>query len=137
MKLHHTAKIASHVFIGGNNVSMGENVFVNIHGFLDGNAPIVIGDHVHVGPYVRLVTGSHTISKTVLRCYGTSVSTRLPIEVKRGAWIGLGAIILPGVTIEEGCVIGAGSVVTHSTEPNGLYAGSPAKRIRDLPTEPA
>lgn len=136
MKLHPTAKIASNVFIGGSSVRLSDHVFINVHCFLDGNAPITIGDHVHVGPYVRFVTGSHTIcSKTVLRCYGTSESTQLPINVKRGVWVGLGAIILPGVTIEEGCVIGAGSVVTRSTEPNGLYVGCPAKRIKNLPTE--
>ena len=88
MQLHPTAKIASNVFIGGNRARLGDHVFVNVHCFLDGNAPITIGDHVHVGPYVRFVTGSHTISKTALRCYGTSVSTQRSIEVKQGAWSG-------------------------------------------------
>lgn len=61
--------------------------------------------------------------------------TRLPVIIERGCWVGLGAIILPGVTVREGCVIGAGAVVVHSTLPNGLYVGNPAKRVKDLPTE--
>jgi acetyltransferase-like isoleucine patch superfamily enzyme len=137
LQIHHTAKIASHVFIGGPGVEVGEDVFINIHCFLDGNSRITIGDCVHVGPYTKFLTGTHTINPGVLRRKGQSKNINLPIEVKRGVWVGLGAIILPGVTIEEGCVIGAGSVVIHSTEPNGLYVGSPAKRIKDLPTEPA
>ena len=55
------------------------------------------------------------------------------IVVEDGAWIGASCTILPNVTIANGCVIAAGSVVTKSTEPNGLYAGVPAKRIKDLP----
>ncbi len=47
----------------------------------------------------------------------------------------MGAIIMPGVTIAEGCVVAAGAVVTRSTEPNGLYAGNPAVRKKDLSTE--
>ncbi|WP_249354641.1 DapH/DapD/GlmU-related protein [Rhodococcus sp. USK13] len=52
-----------------------------------------------------------------------------------GCWIGAGAIILPGVTVGEGCVVGAGAVVTRDCSPNGLYVGSPARRVRDLDTE--
>ncbi len=136
LQLHPTARIASYVFIGGTDVHIGEDVFINIHCFLDGNARITIGEGVHVGPYTKFLTGSHSINPGVLRRKGISANINLPIKVKRGAWIGLGTIVLPGVTIEEGCVIGAGSVVNHSTEPNGLYAGSPARRIKDLPTEP-
>lgn len=49
-----------------------------------------------------------------------------------GCWIGANATILPGVTVAPGCVIAAGAVVTKDTEPDGLYAGVPARRVRDL-----
>jgi maltose O-acetyltransferase len=133
MQIHPGALIASSVFIGGRDVKIGANSFVNIFCFLDGCAPISIGDSVHLGPYVKLLTGTHTINPGVLRRNGISEDLFLPIAIKRGAWIGMGTIIMPGVTIEEGCVIGAGAVVTRSTEPNGLYVGCPAKRIKDLP----
>ena len=55
------------------------------------------------------------------------------VRIKRGSWLGLGSIILPGVTVAEGCVIGAGAVVTKDTEPHGFYTGVPAVRIKDLP----
>jgi len=131
-KLHASAKIASNVFIGSNQVSLGERAFVNIHCFLDGNGPIIIGDFVNLGPFVKLITGTHTINDDVMRLGGISESINLPIEIKRGCWIGAGTIILPGITIEEGCVVGAGSVVTRSTEPNGLYIGAPARRVKNL-----
>lgn len=54
------------------------------------------------------------------------------ITVGDGCWIGCNVTILPGVTIANGCVIGAGATVVKNTEPNGLYVGIPAKRIRDL-----
>lgn len=134
LQIHPTARIASYVFIGGAGLKIGKDVFINIKCFLDGNAPITIGEGVHIGPYSKFLTGAHSINPGVMRRQGQSININLPIEVKKGAWIGLGTIILPGITIEEGCVIGAGSVVTRSTQPNGLYVGNPAKRIKDLPT---
>jgi acetyltransferase-like isoleucine patch superfamily enzyme len=131
--IHPSAKIAAGVFIGSNKMHLGQDVFINIHCFLDGSESITFGQHVRVGPYVKILTGSHTINPDVLRRSGTSTEINLPVEIKKGVWIGMGAIILPGVTIAEGCVIGAGSVVVHSTQPNGLYVGNPARRIRDLP----
>lgn len=59
-------------------------------------------------------------------------SLRKPITIGRGCWIGTRSIILPGVTIGDGCIIAAGSVVNKDCEPNGLYAGCPAKRIKNL-----
>jgi len=131
--MHPSANIASGVFIGSNSIHLAQDVVINIHCFLDGCESISFGQHVRLGPYVKILTGSHTINTGVLRRAGTSTEINLPVEIHRGAWIGMGAIILPGVTIAEGCVIGAGSVVVHSTQPNGLYVGNPAKRIRDLP----
>lgn len=54
------------------------------------------------------------------------------ITVGDGCWIGTNVTILPGVNIRNGCVIGAGSLVTKDCEPNGLYVGVPAKRIKEL-----
>lgn len=130
-----SARIASGVFIGSKNLNIGREVFINVNCFLDGAANITIHEGVHLGSFVKLITGTHIYSASVFRRKGTSVDRFLPVILKRGSWIGTGAIILPGVVIEEGCVIGAGALVTKSTEPNGLYVGSPAKRIKNLPIE--
>ncbi len=58
-----------------------------------------------------------------------------PITIGGGVWIGADVTILPGVKIADGCVIGAGAVVTKSTQPDGLYVGNPSKRIKDLSEE--
>jgi maltose O-acetyltransferase len=65
-----------------------------------------------------------------------SVDLRKPVIIERGCWIGMGATILPGITIAEGCVIAADCTVTKSTAPNGLYAGTPARRIKNLSITP-
>ncbi|MNP69519.1 Maltose O-acetyltransferase [compost metagenome] len=54
------------------------------------------------------------------------------IKIGDGTWIGTRAVILPGVTIGEGCIISAGAVVTKDCEPNAMYAGVPAKKIKEL-----
>jgi acetyltransferase-like isoleucine patch superfamily enzyme len=135
IQIHPTSIIRSNVFIGGRSLKIGTFSFININCFLDGCAPILIGDYVHIGPYAKFLTGTHTINSGVMRRSGKSENSFLPIEIKRGVWIGMGVMILPGVTIEEGCVIGAGAVVVKSTEPNGLYLGCPAKRVKELSLE--
>lgn len=54
------------------------------------------------------------------------------VVVEDGCWLGGNVTVLPGVTIKKGCIVGAGAVVTKDTEPDGLYAGIPAKRIKEL-----
>jgi maltose O-acetyltransferase len=127
------ARISGGVFLGSSRHVFGIDSFVNIHCFLDGNESICLGEGVHIGPYVRILTGTHTVNEGVFRRRGSSQDVHLPVRVERGAWVGAGVIILPGVTVAEGCVIAAGAVLTESTQPNGLYGGVPAKRIRDLP----
>jgi maltose O-acetyltransferase len=127
------AELREDVFVGSSTLTMGANCYGNRGCFLDGSAPIVIGDHVRIGPHVKLLTGSHTYQRSVIRRGPSSVDIRLPVVVERGCWIGIGTIVMPGVRIAQGCVIAAGSVLLQSTEPNGLYAGNPARRLRDLP----
>lgn len=122
-------------FFGGPRVHLGVGVFVNVGGFFDGCAPITVGDFTRVGPFARILTGTHSYRSSVIRRWPGDPVVARPVAIERGCWIGMGSCILPGVTIAEGCVIAAGSVVVRSTEPNGLYAGNPARRIKDLGTE--
>lgn len=93
------------------------------------NARIIIGENTWVGCNVSFICITHEIGVPRLRA---GISIFKPIEIGDGVWIGADVTILPGVHIASGCVIGAGAVVTKDTTPNGLYAGNPAKRIRDL-----
>jgi len=130
-----TSRIGDGCYIGSNKISIGERVFINVGGFLDGSDEIVIGDFVRIGPFVRILTGTHEYKKNVIRRDFREKTIGKKVVVEKGCWIGVNVTILPGVTIKEGCVIGAGSVIVNDTESNGLYAGSPARRIKDLPTE--
>ena len=75
--------------------------------------------------YVQLISNNHDPeNRHVITCK--------PVHICRKVWIGAGATILPGVTIGENAVVGAGSVITHDVEPNTLVAGNPAKFIRKI-----
>ncbi|QHT65180.1 sugar O-acetyltransferase [Rhodocytophaga rosea] len=111
----------------GRFIKLGKNVFIN-HGcsFLD-LCNITIEDEVMIGPKVNLITENHPLDpndrKTVLL---------KPIVVKRNAWIGAAATILPGVTIGENAVVAAGAVVSRDVPANSIVAGVPAKVVKTL-----
>lgn len=111
----------------GRSISMGKHVFINhACSFLDMGG-ITLEDHVLIGPRVNLVTENHPLSPTERR----GMLCR-PILIKRNAWIGAGATILPGVTIGENSVVAAGSVVTKDVPDNVVVGGVPAKLIKNL-----
>lgn len=113
--------------------SVGSNSFLNygVHCYCGGgNSQITIGNNVFIGPEVSMCCASHEIGGYICRA---GKNTYDSITVGDGCWIGMRSVILPGVNILDGCIIAAGSVVTKSTEPNALYAGVPARKIKDLP----
>jgi maltose O-acetyltransferase len=111
-------------------LTIGSGVFINVGFFYDGFERLEIGDNVRIGQNVRIITATHDIGPSTQR--GLIEVVGKPVSIKRGSWIGCGTTIMPGVTVAEGCVIGVNSLVNSSTEPDGLYVGTPAKRIRDL-----
>lgn len=93
------------------------------------NAKIVIGDDCLISYCVHLRTGMHNYidaDKHIRLQDGTEKD----IIIGNDVWIGFGAQVMHGVTVADGCVIGAGAVVTHDTEPYGVYAGVPARLIK-------
>lgn len=128
LKIHETALIATPADIYSREFTMEEGSFINRNFFSDGG-PIIIGKNVSIGPDVIFAGAGHEVGSTDRRA-GTPNFGK--IEVKEGTWIGARVTVLQDVTIAEGCIIAAGAVVTKSTEPNGLYAGVPARRIKDL-----
>ncbi len=132
-EIHPEAEVREDVFVGGPSLRIGRGCHINVGCFLDGSAPITVGDGVRFGPRVMVLTGTHSYQHSVMRRGPASRDIRLPVVIERGCWIGMGAMLMPGVVVAEGCVIAAGSVVLRSTQPNGMYAGNPARRVKDLP----
>ncbi len=111
----------------GQFITIGKNVFIN-HActFLDMGG-ITIEDNVLIGPKVNLITENHPLNpndRKSLICK--------PIVIKRNAWIGAAATVLPGVTIGENSVVAAGAVVTGDVLPNTIVGGVPAKFIKNI-----
>jgi len=123
------AAIEGRLWISSANVTIGDGTYMNVDVHLDANGGITIGRFVRIGPRVTILTSDHQIGISERRC-GAYIAR--PVEIGDGSWIGSGVTVLPGVSIAPGCVIAANSVVTRDTESDGLYAGVPARRIRDL-----
>ena len=116
----------------GYNIHLNDNSFVNMHCTLLDTAPIVIGECTMVGPDVKIYTAMHPLSGAERFWHqpdGTAVikTQAAPVHIGSYTWIGGGSIILPGVTIGDNVVIGAGSVVTHSIPDNAVACGNPCK----------
>lgn len=135
INIDRTARVAEFVYIGGSKLCIRSNVVINVGSFLDTSAMITINDGVRIGPHVKILTGTHRYRNSVMRRNPNDGTDAYPVTIERGCWIGINSTILPSVTIAEGCIIAAGSVVTKSTEPNGMYAGIPAKRLKNLSVE--
>ena len=111
------------------NLTIGERCLFNIHITIDLAAPVTIGNAVSVGPQTMLITGSHQIGGSLHRA---GELTPKPIQLNDGCWLGARCTILPGVTVGEGAIVAAGSIVTKDVPPNTLVAGVPAKIKRQL-----
>lgn len=110
-------------------LSIGEFSFIGRGCEMDVADQMVIGSHVLVAPRVFITDHSHNISSgTRIGDQGCSHS---PIVIGNDVWIGTAAVILPGVCIGEGSVIGAGAIVRCDVPPGEIWAGVPAKKIRD------
>jgi acetyltransferase-like isoleucine patch superfamily enzyme len=113
----------------GYNTAVGDNFFLNVNCKLMDSGKITIGNNVFVAPNVCIITEEHAMD-VKQRLAGLEYTH--PVNIGDNVWICAGAIILPGVTIGENCVIGAGSVVTKDIPPNSLAVGNPCKVIRTL-----
>lgn len=131
--LHPSLLIASDVhFARLDSLTVGPDCFINSSVYFD-SGDVIFGSRVYVGFRAVFATLKHEIGGPEQRA---AAGMHLPITVGDGTWIGANAVIMPGITIGPGCVIGAGAVVTRDCEPNGLYVGVPARRVRDLPVGP-
>src|SRR5436190_3197221 len=113
----------------GSHIRVGARVFVNCGLVALDVAAITIGDDVQIGPNVQLLTPTHPLDAKLRRAKWEAAQ---PIVIEENAWLGGGAIVLPGVTVGENAVVGAGAVVTKAVPPNVVVAGNPARVIRSL-----
>jgi maltose O-acetyltransferase len=108
---------------------LGTGSMLGIGCYIEDHAPVVIGDKVWIGAGSQFMTATHSIGPSDDRAGPVEIR---PIRVGNGCWVGARVTVLSGVTIGAGCIIAAGAVVTKDCEPDGLYAGVPAVRKRDL-----
>ena len=115
------------VWFSGQNLTIGENTIINRGCKIDARGGVSIGSNVSVSPYCYIITASHEHNSPDFR----GMTGELTVKIGDFSWIGASSIILPGVTIGEGAVIGAGSVVTRNVPPFSIVAGNPASKIGD------
>lgn len=127
-----TDNLYPNIYVRTNRLSIGRGTSINSGCHFENGAPITIGKGCAFGPRVLLMSGTHEVGPAERRAGARQPA---PIVIEDGCWLGGGSTVLPGVTIASGCIIAAGAVVGTSTRPNGVYAGSPARRVRDLPDD--
>ena len=128
----------------GKNVTLWNGVKISVCSACDTPAHLSIGDHVSIGDRTELHVGNHlSIGDGTLIAWDCCIMDRdyhkinssneqtAPVVIGKNVWIGCNSLILKGVTIGEGAVVAAGSVVTHDVLPFSLVAGNPAKVIRE------
>lgn len=113
----------------GNHIHIGKNVFININNYFMDGADITIGDYVFIGPYCGFYTANHPLD---YKNRNKGLEIALPITIGNNVWIGANVSVMPGVTIGDGCVIAANTVVTKDIKPNSLVAGVPARIFRKI-----
>lgn len=108
----------------GVNIRLGARVSLDFNCIILDEADVTIGDDCRIGPGVQILTADHPREAAAR---ATGVEFGHAITIGRNVWIGGGAIILPGITIGDEAVVGAGSVVTHDVPAGALVCGNPAR----------
>ena len=118
-----------HANWAGKFVHFGKNVYANFNLTLVDDTEIYVGDYTMFAPNVVIATAGHPILPK-LREKGYQYN--LPIKIGKNCWLGTGVIVLPGVTIGDNTVVGAGSVVTKDLPSNVVAVGNPCRVIREI-----
>ncbi len=113
----------------GGNISIGNNCTINPMTVIYGQGGVFIGDNVRIAAQCAIIPSNHIFTDATIPIYLQGLSKK-GIVIKDDVWLGAGVKVLDGVTIGEGCVIGANSVVTKSLPPYGVYVGVPAKLLK-------
>jgi acetyltransferase-like isoleucine patch superfamily enzyme len=111
------------------DVMIGDHTRIGLHNTIIG--PVEIGSHVNLAQGITVTALNHNFGDTEKRIDEQGVSTK-PVTIEDDVWVGANAVILPGVTIGNHCVVAAGAVVTKDVPPHSLVAGVPAKVIKQI-----
>lgn len=118
-----------HANWGGKHVHFGKNVYCNFNLTLVDDTHIYVGDYTMFAPNVVVATAGHPILPELRE---RAFQYNMPVHIGRNCWIGAGALIMPGVSIGDNTVIGAGSVVTRDIPSNVVAVGNPCKVMREI-----
>ncbi|MFC6182576.1 sugar O-acetyltransferase [Lactiplantibacillus daowaiensis] len=118
-----------HANFGGHHVHFGANIYANFNLTMVDDTHIYVGDHTMIAPNVTLATAGHPILPELR---AQNYQYNMPIHIGRNCWLGAGVIVLPGVTIGDNVVVGAGSVVTKDLPDNVVAVGNPCHVMRPV-----
>lgn len=118
-----------HANWGGKHVHFGKCVYANFNFTAVDDTHIYVGDYTMFGPNVILATAGHPILPKLRQ---EAYQYNMPVHIGKNCWLGAGVIVLPGVTIGDNTVIGAGSVVTKDIPSNVVAVGNPCRVLREI-----
>jgi maltose O-acetyltransferase len=110
----------------GYNISLGRGAFLNFGCVILDVARVSIGDMAQIGPGVQILAADHPRDPALRR---QRLETGRPVRIGANVWIGGGALVMPGVTVGDDAIIGAGAVVTRDVAPGATVVGNPAKPL--------
>ena len=118
-----------HANFGGKFVHFGSWVYANYNLTLVDDTHIYVGDNVMFGPNVTVATAGHPIAPELRR---QGLQFNMPVRIGCNCWLGAGVMVMPGVTIGDNTVIGAGSIVTKDIPANVVAVGNPCRVLRPI-----
>lgn len=118
-----------HANWGGRHVHFGNLVYANFNLTMVDDTHIYVGDYTMFGPNVTVATAGHPIMPELRE---KAYQYNFPVRIGRNCWIGAGALIMPGITIGDNVVVGAGSVVTKDLPSNVVAVGNPCRILREI-----
>ncbi len=118
-----------HANWGGHFCHFGSNIYANFNLTLVDDTAIYVGDNCMFGPNVTLAVAGHPIAAELRE---KNYQYNFSVRIGRNCWLGAGVIVLPGITIGDNTVVGAGSVVTHDLPDNVVAVGNPCKVLRPV-----
>ena len=118
-----------HANMAGAYVHFGKNVYANFNLTLVDDGHIYVGDYTMIGPNVTIATAGHPILPE-LREKGYQYN--MEVHIGKNCWLGSGVVVLPGVTIGDNVVVGAGSIVTKNLPSNVVAVGNPCRVLREV-----